>query len=48
MTGLGTNREHSQNVAPVAKGRVAENDQPRDGKIKATRCAAVGRRERGQ
>lgn len=46
MTDLGTNRKSSQNIAPVAKGQGGGQRQPRDGRIKAARCAAVGRPER--
>ena len=38
----------SQHIAPMAKGGCSEGNRPRDGKIKAARCAAVGRLERGQ
>jgi hypothetical protein len=48
MTGIGIDRENSQNFAPVAKGQGDGERQPRDGKIKAARRAAGGRPERGQ
>ena len=38
----------SQHIAPMAKGGCSEDNRPRDGKIKAARCAAVGRLESGQ
>ena len=48
MIDLGTDRENSQNFAPVAKGQGGGERQPRDGRIKAARFAAVGRSEREQ
>jgi hypothetical protein len=48
MIGVHVYRSRSQDIAPMIKGGCSEGNRPRDGKIKAARCAAGGWPERGQ
>jgi hypothetical protein len=47
MIGVHVYRSRSQDIAPMTKGGCSEGNRPRDGKIKAARCAAGGRPEEG-
>jgi hypothetical protein len=48
MTGFHVYRRNSDDIASVMMGQGRGADRPSDGRIKAARCAAVGRLERGQ
>jgi hypothetical protein len=43
MTGVRFRRGNSHDIASIMMGQGGEADRPSDGRIKAARCAAVGR-----